>query len=595
MDKWLMNKRTFETTEDEPSTSNLNIKRKKVTRKYDSEYLKIGFSWNEDIDDPRPQCIICYEMLANESMRPNKLRRHIETKHFDLKDQPLSYFETKLKELKTSKTKIMQFTKVNEKAMHASYLISLRIAKAGKPHTIGENLVLPAIKDAVGVMFGDKSSKDVEMIPLSNDTVEHESTDVQGLCQLLVFIRYIWNNGPHEDMLFCEPIIRGTSEEIFNTLDSYVNKKGLDWVKCVGLCTDGARAMCGKNSSVVTRMLEVSPNALWTHCNIHREVLVSKHMPDNLKNVLNTSVKIVNFIKTRPLQSRLFEKLCEEMGNSHRSLLLHTEVRWLSRGKVLTRLVELREEVALFLKEKTDLAQFLYNEEFILKLTYLADIFSKLNELNLYLQGTQGADIFAVHDKIKGFMKKLTLWQSNIEKQNYDCFETFQTFITENDIKVADDIISHISLHLISLKDNFNFYFLEEMKKYEQNSWVVNPFQKSISTGISTKADEELIDLSENSSLKLQFSRNNVIQFWLSSQQIFPILSTEAIKILLPFSSSYMCEVGFSAMVGIKNKHRNKLKLSNSLRLKITKIDVDVIAVINHNRKQAHTSHTPHY
>jgi len=192
-------------------------------------------------------------------------------------------------------------------------------------------------------------------------------------------------------------------------------------------------------------------------------------------------------------------------------------------------------------------------------------------------------------------MKKLTLWQSNIEKQNYDCFETFQTFITENDIKVADDIISHISLHLISLKDNFNFYFLEEMKKYEQNSWVVNPFQKSISTGISTKADEELIDLSENSSLKLQFSRNNVIQFWLSSQQIFPILSTEAIKILLPFSSSYMCEVGFSAMVGIKNKHRNKLKLSNSLRLKITKIDVDVIAVINHNTKQAHTSHTPHY
>lgn len=82
MDKWLMNKRTFETTEDEPSTSNLNIKRKEVTRKYDSEYLKIGFSWNEDIDDPRPQCIICYEMLANESMRPNKLRRHIETKHF---------------------------------------------------------------------------------------------------------------------------------------------------------------------------------------------------------------------------------------------------------------------------------------------------------------------------------------------------------------------------------------------------------------------------------------------------------------------------------------------------------------------------------
>ena len=111
-------------------------------------------------------------------MRPNKLRRHIETKHPDLIDQPLSYYETKLKELNTSKTKITQFTKINEKAMHASYLISLQIAKPGKPHTVEENLVLPAIKDTVGVMFGDKFSKDVEMIPLSNDTVTRRINDM---------------------------------------------------------------------------------------------------------------------------------------------------------------------------------------------------------------------------------------------------------------------------------------------------------------------------------------------------------------------------------------------------------------------------------
>jgi len=120
-------------------------------------------------------------------------------------------------------------------------------------------------------MFGDMSSKDVEMIPLSNDTVAcrinemsqwiedkliqrvsksrffslilDKSTNVQGLCQLLVFIRYIWNTRPHKDMLFYEPIIRGTSEEIFDTLDSYVNKKDLDWVKCVRLCSNGANTV----------------------------------------------------------------------------------------------------------------------------------------------------------------------------------------------------------------------------------------------------------------------------------------------------------------------------------------------------------------
>ncbi|XP_066465575.1 zinc finger BED domain-containing protein 5-like [Tiliqua scincoides] len=610
------------TDEEEPTTNSKRPKRRKVKRKYDSDYLKLGFTWNGDEDDPRPQCVLCGRLLANESMRPNKLRRHIEAKHPHLQDQPLQFYKTQLKELKASKKKVLPNTKVNEKAMHASYHISLRIAKAGKPHTTGESSVLPVIKDAVGVMFSDKSSKEVETIPLSNSTVARridemsqwveelliqrvrdskffsllldESTDVGGLCQLLVFVRYIWNNQPHEDMLCCQPISQSTSEEIFQTLNSYVQKKGLDWMKCVGICTDGARAMCGKKSSVVTRVLEVCPNASWTHCSIHREVLVSKSMSENLKNVLNTSIKIVNFIKSKSLQPRLFEKLCEEMGSTHTSLFLHTEARWLSRGKVLTRVVELREEIAMLLDDKSDLAKWLRNKEFVLVLSYLADIFSKLNELNLYLQVTEGDDIFAVHDKIRGFIKKLVLWKKNVEDCKYDCFDTFQTFIIENEVYPAYGIIIEIAAHLNALKEDFDYYFSDEMKNCQQKNWILNPFQGYVTTGISTKADEELIDLSKDTSSKLNFNRRKLTQFWLSVQQTFPTLSTEALKVLLPFSSSYTCEVGFSAMVGIKNRFRNKLQLSNSLRLKITNIDVDINAVINSNRKQAHPSHKPH-
>ena len=190
------------------------------------------------------------------------------------------------------------------------------------------------------------------------------------MCQLLVFVRYIWNFEPHEDMLLCKSISRNTSEEIFNTVDTYIRTKGLDWHKCIGICTDGARAMCGRNSSVITRILERNPNASWTHCNLRRAALVSKCISDDFKNVLKTFVKIVNFIKSKFLQSRLFEKLCEEMGSNHKSLLLHTEIRWLSRGKVLTRLAEFREEVAMFLKGKCNFAKYLCNEEFILRLTY---------------------------------------------------------------------------------------------------------------------------------------------------------------------------------------------------------------------------------
>ena len=98
-------------------------------------------------------------------------------------------------------------------------------------------------------------------------------------------------------------------------------------------------------------------------------------MSDDIKNVLKAAVKIVNFIKSKPLQTRLFEKLCEEMVSNHKSLLLHTEIRWLSRGKVLTRLAELRGKVDMFLEGKCNFAKYLRDEEFILRLTYLADIF----------------------------------------------------------------------------------------------------------------------------------------------------------------------------------------------------------------------------
>ena len=110
---------------------------------------------------------------------------------------------------------------------------------------------------------------------------------------------------------------------------------------------------------------------------------------------------------------------------------------------MLTRLAELREEVAMFLEGKCDFVKYLRDEESVLKLTYLADIFLRLNELNLYLQGTEGISIFAVHDKIRGFMKKLVLWKNCINNQNYDCFETLQTFIIEIEAKVDDGKIRY--------------------------------------------------------------------------------------------------------------------------------------------------------
>ena len=81
-----------------------------------------------------------------------------------------------------------------------------------------------------------------------------------------------------------------------------------------------------------------------------------------------------------------------------------------------------------------------------------------------------------------------------------------------------------------------------------QKRWIVNPFQPAMTTGISTKADEELIDLSEDSSLEMNFNTRKLIQFWVSLQTPYPLISSEALKVPMPFSSSYKYEAGFSAM-----------------------------------------------
>ena len=152
-----------------------------------------------------------------------------------------------------------------------------------------------------------------------------ESTDVACLAQLLVYVLYV-NGGSIKEDLFCKPLkSRRTGEDIFKVLYSFVTSNGLCWSRCVGICTDGSKAMTGRHSGVVTSMQAVTPDATWVHCSIHQEALAAKGMPDSLKGVLDTTVKMVNFVKARPLNFCVFSALCNDMGSAfttYRSVLV---------------------------------------------------------------------------------------------------------------------------------------------------------------------------------------------------------------------------------------------------------------------------------
>ena len=94
-------------------------------------------------------------------------------------------------------------------------------------------------------------------------------------------------------------------------------------------------------------MQKKTPNVLFTYCFIHWEALASKTLPCGLQDVLKVTIKIVNFVKHSALHSRLFRKLWEDMGSEHINLLYYTKFRWLSKGNVLSRVFELRNELKI--------------------------------------------------------------------------------------------------------------------------------------------------------------------------------------------------------------------------------------------------------
>ena len=104
-------------------------------------------------------------------MKPSKLICYMETKHLALKDKPLEFFKRKQCEHEEQKQLLKATTSSNVSALRASFLVANRIAKAKKPFTIGEELILPDAKDIRRELLGEAAVQKVARVPLSGSTI----------------------------------------------------------------------------------------------------------------------------------------------------------------------------------------------------------------------------------------------------------------------------------------------------------------------------------------------------------------------------------------------------------------------------------------
>ncbi|XP_055907145.1 zinc finger BED domain-containing protein 5-like [Eupeodes corollae] len=239
-------------------------------------------------------------------------------------------------------------------------------------------------------------------------------------------------------------------------LDESTDIAGLSILLVFVRCSDGAAAMVVTVKGVVSKIKNIAARSTSSHCILHRYALVMRRMPTDLKKVLDEDVKIVNFVDNRPLQSRLFKLVCKDMGSQYELLFLHTEIRWLSRGKALSRLFQLRNELNVFqletnMSSTANLFDVLHDEQWITKLAYLADIFEKINETATTLQG-KSITVFFPRDKLAALKRKINFWLSCVQENNVECFPVLHEYLQENLLELKADIRNVIALHLVSLE-----------------------------------------------------------------------------------------------------------------------------------------------
>ena len=85
------------------------------------------------------------------------------------------------------------------------------------------------------------------------------------------------------------------------------------------------------------------------------------------------------------------------------------------------------------------------------------------------------------------------------------------------------------------------------------------------------KYQDELLDLRNDSAGREIFKEKSLSEFWCTMFRTYPILSMAALRVIVPFASTYLCESGFSTLVHINSKARNQLNVEDDMRLAISK------------------------
>ena len=232
------------------------------------------------------------------------------------------------------------------------------IEKSKKPYEIGEELILPAAIEMSAIVLGKKEATEMQKISWSNNTVCRRIFEIRKINASNSFYelkkaenlpfnlmgrrtlqkwRIFWHMlDAFTTMTFtriccfvnhCMVLLQGWM--FFRQLMIFARKwVGMLSTDCVCVCTHGAAAMTRRTARFHARVRSASDTPItFTRCMIYREAIVAKKISPDLNTVVQDAVKVINFITSCALNTRILANLCDEMKSEFKTLLPHCKIR----------------------------------------------------------------------------------------------------------------------------------------------------------------------------------------------------------------------------------------------------------------------------
>ncbi|XP_060137961.1 general transcription factor II-I repeat domain-containing protein 2-like isoform X2 [Zootoca vivipara] len=519
--------------------------------------------------------------------------------------------------LTTQQNTFVKQEELNTSSLRASFQVAKLIARTGRPFGYGEfvkeciisaskelcpektdlfrtlSLSGPAVTRSIEEMGGNlhehlqNSSKKLCYFSLALD----ESTDVRDSAQLLIFIRGTNDNFEVTEELAALQSINGTTteEDIFEKVCQTLRDLELDWAKLASVTTDGAPSMRGVVARINQEMDRHNlPHPIAIHSLIHQQALCCKK---SLKfdSVMKTVVSCVNFIRTHALNHSQFQEFLSELNVEREDIPYHTEVPWLSRGRVLKHFYDLLPHVSDFMLMKNKEVPELKDAEWKWHLAFLTDVTELLNTFNVQLR-VKGKLVCDMFSHVKAFQAKLDLLINQVKEENFCHLPTTQNLSAGKPAVLFPNKTCVDLLEILQREFQTRF---EELHIHEQHIQLFqNPFSVDFETA-ETIYQLELIDLQTCDSLKDKFESSRLTSFYASlPSETYLNLRNHALKFAAIFGSTYVCEQTFSQLKRLKSSTGSRLTdehLHHLLRLAVTKMEPDIDYLVS--QKQVHTFH----